>query len=89
MTYEARLMQAASERLGPYVPADQIDEVVRATLAAILEVQAADLTAWRKRIDGRPVVGSDDRRVRAAEKLGLGLVRLKLIEAGDAIRNTV
>jgi hypothetical protein len=83
-----RLVHAAAVPLVDHTPDDRhTDEAARKATAAVLDVLIAELDAWKQRIDQKPIVKPEDRKARAAQKLGLGLVRLKLIDAADEIRH--
>ena len=86
--FTERLVAAAALPLVEHTPDDRhTDEAARKVVAAVLDVLTADLDAWKERIDRRPIVKPEDRKARAAEKLGLGLARLKYIDAADEIRH--
>lgn len=79
-----RLVRAAAVPLVEHTPDDRhTDEAARKVVAAVLDVLTADLDAWKQRINA----GSLDRKGKAAQTIGLGLARLKYIDAADEIRH--
>ena len=82
--FTERLIAAAALPLVEHTPDDRhTDEAARKVVAAVLDVLTDDLDAWKARINA----GSLDRKGKAAQTIGLGLARLKYIDAADEIRH--